>query len=98
MRTKDEFIRKFAEHTTLSLANSRTAWDGISKAMIDFLKSESDKAILPGIGYLEMKHRAARKGRNLQTGEVMEIPEKNIVAFKMTKTLKEEVNPKKKGR
>lgn len=53
--------------------------------------SEGDPLTLPGIGKLERYERAARKGRNPATGQMMDIPAKGAVKFKATKALAEYV-------
>ena len=44
-----------------------------------------------GFGTFEVRHRAARKGRNPQTGDEIEIPASEVPAFKPGKALKEAV-------
>lgn len=55
------------------------------------LKGEN-KISLIGFGNFEVKHRAEREGRNLQTGEPMTIKAHKVVNFKAGKGLKEAVN------
>jgi len=50
-----------------------------------------DKVTLVGFGTFEVRERAAREGRNLQTGEPMHIPATKYPAFKAGKTFKEAV-------
>ncbi|MED1679334.1 HU family DNA-binding protein, partial [Bacillus subtilis] len=52
-------------------------------------KGESIK--IPGVGTFEVRERAARKGRNIQTGEEIEIPASKVVKFKPAKALKDAV-------
>ena len=47
-----------------------------------------DSITLPGFGSFNVRERAERKGRNLQTGKEITIPAKYIVRFKAGKTLK----------
>mgnify|MGYP001423842713 FL=1 len=51
---------------------------------------------LPGIGKLALVNRKARKGRNPQTGEVIKIPAKRVVKFRVAKVCKDSVAGKKK--
>ena len=55
------------------------------------LKGENKIALI-GFGNFEVKHRAERQGRNLQTGEPMTIKAHKVVSFKAGKTLKDAVN------
>jgi len=45
-----------------------------------------------GLNPFEVKHRAERQGRNLQTGEPMTIKAHKVVSFKAGKTLKDAIN------
>ena len=47
--------------------------------------------ILPGIGKLVKKHRAARMGRNPATGESIQIAAKTVVKFRVAKAAKDAV-------
>jgi len=51
---------------------------------------------LPGLGKLELVQRKKRKGRNPATGEVITIPAKKVVKFKIAKACKDAVLPAKK--
>ena len=50
------------------------------------------------LGILQVKDRAARKGRNPQTGEAIAIPASKKVAFRVASSLKESVGIKKKNK
>lgn len=51
------------------------------------------EAVLPGLGKLKATTRAARTGRNPQTGEPVEIPERMAVKFSASKALEDTINP-----
>ena len=51
----------------------------------------NEKVTLVGFGTFEVRERAAREGRNLQTGEAMHIPATKYPAFKAGKSFKEAV-------
>jgi DNA-binding protein HU-beta len=51
-----------------------------------------DEVTLPGLGKLKLAGRAARTGRNPQTGEAVEIAARNTVKFVPAKALKDAVN------
>jgi len=53
---------------------------------------QGDKINLPSIGQFEVAERAARKGRNPQTGEPINIPASKAVKFRAGKALKDVVN------
>ena len=54
------------------------------------------KVRIDKLGILNVKDRAARKGRNPQTGEEIKIPASKKVAFRVSSSLKEKVGVKKK--
>lgn len=54
--------------------------------------SKGESVGLIGFGTFEKRSRAARTGKNPQTGEAIQIPASNTVAFKAGKALKEAVN------
>ena len=54
--------------------------------------AKGDKVALIGFGNFEVRDRAARTGKNPQTGEVVEIAACKVPAFKAGKALKEAVN------
>ncbi|AYC11682.1 HU family DNA-binding protein [Ligilactobacillus salivarius] len=60
--------------------------DTVTEALV-----EGRKVQLIGFGTFEVRERAARKGRNPQTGEEIEIPASKIPAFKAGKSLKDSV-------
>jgi DNA-binding protein HU-beta len=61
------------------------------------LVSHQSKIRLDKVGIIQVKERAARKGRNPQTGEEIRIPASKKVAFRAAKSLKEAVGIKKKA-
>ena len=85
------------------LKSAVAAKAGLSKAQTDqaltaFMEhlttslAQGDKVSLPGVGQFDVAERAARQGRNPQTGEAIEIPASKAVKFKAGKALKDAVN------
>ncbi len=58
-------------------------------------KEAKNAFTIPGIGKLVLVHRKARKGRNPATGEVINIPAKTVVKFKVSKVCKDAILIKK---
>ncbi|MBC7911575.1 MAG: HU family DNA-binding protein, partial [Pyrinomonadaceae bacterium] len=56
---------------------------------------ESGEFVLPGFGKLVLSERKAREGRNPATGETIKIPAKTTLKFRLGKTMKDSVVPKK---
>jgi len=63
----------------------------LAKVLKDQMVS-GESLLIPGVGTFSIQHKAARLGRNPQTGETIEIPAKKLVKFKATKTLSDAVN------
>ncbi|MFD0619322.1 MULTISPECIES: HU family DNA-binding protein [Paenibacillus] len=85
---KSELIAQVAEATELSKKDVTKAVDAVFDAISAALQS-GDKVQLVGFGNFEVRERSARKGRNPQTGQEIEIPASKIPAFKPGKALKD---------
>ena len=95
---KTELIAAVAEKTALTKAASGKAVDAVVAAITEELK-KGEKVTLIGFGTFETRNRAARTGRNPQTGKEIKIKASKAPAFKAGKALKEAVNsPKKEGK
>lgn len=90
MANKAELISEVVSATEMKKSKATEAVDAIFKAIENNL-SNGDKVQLIGFGTFEVRHRAARKGRNPQTGAEIEIPATNVPAFKAGKALKDAV-------
>ena len=88
--TKPELITKIAEKSNLSKKNAAAALTALIDTITETLKAEG-KLTIPSLGTFEIKERAARTGRNPQTGEKVEIAAKKVPAFKAAKALKDAV-------
>ncbi|MCC3379271.1 HU family DNA-binding protein [Paenibacillus farraposensis] len=85
---KTDLINQVSESTELSKKDVTKAIDAVFEAISGALKN-GDKVQLVGFGNFEVRERSARKGRNPQTGEEIEIPASKIPAFKPGKALKD---------
>lgn len=88
---KAELVAAIAEKTELSKKDSEKAL----KAFIDVVTEEltkGEKIQLVGFGTFEVAERAAREGRNPQTGATMNIPASKAPKFKAGRALKDTVN------
>lgn len=88
---KSELINAIAEHANLSKADAGRSLDALTKTVEATLKA-GDSITLVGFGTFEVKARAARTGRNPQTGRELAIPAANVPSFKAGKGLKDAVN------
>ncbi len=87
---KTELIAKVAETAELTKKDAGQVVDAVFEAITGALKG-GEKVQLMGFGTFEVRERAARKGRNPQSGEEIEIPASKLPAFKAGKELKEAV-------
>ena len=88
---KTEFIAAVAEKAEISKKDSEKAL----KAFVDVVAEQlnaGDKVQLVGFGTFEVSERAAREGRNPQTGETMTIAACKAPKFKAGKALKDAIN------
>jgi DNA-binding protein HU-beta len=85
---KTELIAKVAEVTELSKKDATQAVDAVFDVIAETLQS-GEKVQIVGFGNFEVRERSARKGRNPQTGEEIEIPAGKVPAFKPGKALKD---------
>ena len=86
---KTDLINAVAEASSLSKRTQQRV-DAVFDSILEALK-QGDKVQLIGFGNFEVRERAARKGRNPQTGEEIEIAASKVPAFKPGKALKDAV-------
>ncbi|APX62664.1 MULTISPECIES: HU family DNA-binding protein [Acinetobacter] len=87
---KSELIDAIAEKGGLSKADAGKALDATIASVTEALKS-GDTVTLVGFGTFGVKERAARTGRNPQTGATLEIKASKVPSFKAGKGLKDAV-------
>ncbi|CAG9295571.1 HU family DNA-binding protein [Celerinatantimonas diazotrophica] len=87
---KTELIDAIAEKADLSKAQAKVALETTIESISGALKG-GDQVQLIGFGTFKVNHRAARKGRNPQTGAEIDIAEANVPAFTPGKALKDAV-------
>ena len=89
--TKSELIDAIAEKAGLSKTDATKALAATLESVTDALKS-GEKVALIGFGTFSVSPRAARTGKNPQTGEAIAIPASNAAKFKAGQQLKDAVN------
>jgi len=96
MATKAELIDAVAASAGVSKADAERTigafFDHVTKA------TKNDKVAWPGFGSFSRTKRAARTGRNPQTGAPVKIAASTAMKFTSSATLKTSLNPKKKGK
>ena len=92
---KTELVAAIAEKTELTKKDSEKALKAFMDVVSEELK-QGEKIQLVGFGTFEVTKRAARTGKNPQTGKAIKIAASNAPKFKAGKALKETVNVGKK--
>lgn len=87
---KAELIEKIAKEATLTKVQAGAALDALTDSVIGALK-KGDKVTLVGFGTFSVTERAARNGRNPQTGAVIKIKAKKVAKFKAGKELSSKI-------
>lgn len=85
---KSELVQAVSDRTELSKKETSAAVDAVFDVIAEAL-GNGEKVQLVGFGNFEIRERAARTGRNPQTGETIEIAASKIPAFRAGKTLRE---------
>ncbi|MCQ6288820.1 HU family DNA-binding protein [Bacillus cereus] len=88
---KTELIQKVAQETGLKRPQASLAVDTLLESIQQALQN-GDNVQLIGFGSFEVRERAAREGRNPQSGESITIPARKVPAFKAGKQLKEAIS------
>ena len=88
---KTELVAAMADQAELSKKDTEKALKAFTDVIADELK-KGGKVQLVGFGTFEVAERAAREGRNPQSGAVMQIPASKAPKFKAGKALKDSLN------
>lgn len=83
---KSELIAHIADEAGITKTQANTALDSFVDAVTKTLK-KGDKVTLVGFGTFSVSKRAARNGRNPQTGDVIKIKARKVAKFKAGKEL-----------
>ncbi|EKB56230.1 HU family DNA-binding protein [Facklamia hominis] len=90
MANKAELVEKIAGKTNLTKKDVTATVEALFESVEEFL-AEGEKVQIIGFGTFEVRERAARKGRNPQTGEEIQIAATKVPGFKAGKALKDAV-------
>ena len=88
---KAQLIDAMASDANLSKADAKRALESLTSNVTSALK-KGDKVALIGFGTFSISARAARTGRNPQTGATIQIKAKKVAKFKAGSTLSDSVN------
>jgi DNA-binding protein HU-beta len=92
--TQSEVFNHFADKTGLKRAQVKEFFDELANLASSEVKTNGE-FVLPNFGKLVLSERKAREGRNPQTGETIQIPAKTTLKFRLGKSIKDTVVPKK---
>lgn len=89
---KPDFMKKVKEALELSSVDKADETvSKLSKLVVELVKS-GEEVSFGDLGKFSLKESAARKGRNPQTGETIDIPAKRSMKFKLVKKTKDMLN------
>ena len=94
---KTELVDAIAAAADITKAQAGRALDAVLESVTETLK-KGEKVTLIGFGTFETRERAARTGRNPQTGKEIQIAASTTPAFKAGKKLKDALNASAKGK
>ena len=83
---KNDLINEIAAAADITKTAAQQALAGLQEAIENGLAT-GDSVAIAGFGSFSIRERAARSGRNPQTGEQIDIPAKKVVKFKAGKNL-----------
>ena len=88
--TKSDLVDYFAKKANLTAKAAKDAVNSVFNAVTETLK-KGDKVVVTGFGTFMVRSRAARKGRNPQTGAPINIPARKTPGFTAGKALKKSI-------
>lgn len=88
--TKVNMVEAVARNAGVTKAEAARVVDAFVKSVTEAL-SKGEKVTMTGFGTFEVRQRAARMGRNPQTGATIQIPAQRTPAFRAGKSLKDAV-------
>lgn len=94
---KTELVDAIAAAADITKVQAGRALDAVLESVTETLK-KGEKVTLIGFGTFETRERAARTGRNPQTGKEIQIAASTTPAFKAGKKLKDALNASAKGK
>jgi DNA-binding protein HU-beta len=86
--TKSQIMAELSSRWNVSKRQAEEMYEHFVKLAYDEIK-RAGEFVMPGLGKMAKKHRAARQGRNPATGATIQIPAKTVVKFSVAKAAKE---------
>lgn len=88
---KSELVEQVAQQADITKAQATAVINSITASVTSTLAAGNTVSLI-GFGSFQTKHRAAREGRNPQTGAAIKIAAANVPGFKAGKALKDACN------
>ncbi|MCY4262918.1 MAG: HU family DNA-binding protein [Candidatus Dadabacteria bacterium] len=88
--TKSQLSSSLAEKVGVTKGEAKTMIDALASILCEEVKEKGELTI-PGIGKMVLSNRSARTGRNPATGEVINIPARKVLKFRVAKACKDSV-------
>lgn len=79
---KEDVINQIAEKVGCTKVAATAMLKAFAETLSESLKEDGDRVAVSGVAVFEVKHRAARAGRNPQTGAALTIAAKNVITAK----------------
>ena len=89
--TKADLVEKICMMTAFSKKESSEIVERVFEVVKTTLEA-GENIKIAGFGNFEVKEKAARSGRNPQTGEIIEITPRRVLTFKASQVLKKSIN------
>lgn len=89
--SKKDMVNKLAERLNVSKKEASKTLNAVLESITEGLQEEGQLKLYQ-FGSFYLKERAARKGRNPQTGDPLDIPAKTVPVFRPSRIFKEIVN------
>jgi len=92
---KADLISKIAEEADITKVQAKAVLDSFTEAVVITLK-KGERVTLVGFGTFSVNTRAARMGRNPQTGTPIKINTRKVPKFKASKSITDDTGPRRK--
>ncbi len=89
--TKEKIISDVYDQVGLGKQQSRTVVEGLIEIIKAMLEKDED-VLISGFGKFIVKHKKARRGRNPQTAEDLQLRARSVIVFKTSGVLRNKMN------
>lgn len=88
---KKELLNELSKRSGVKESEVQLLLDALTEVIMNEVPA-NEKLVIPGLGTFKLSKRAARKGRNPQTGGIIDVAASKSISFKLTKGNKEALN------